>query len=98
MTPPPTPNTAENLQVASLQASSLQSSSLQISKRAPAGLDGTSGRAACQHCGGSGMLRLGGQRYRTCLECLGQGQLQRPPLGTLYVPRISVAVAVSGAR
>ena len=28
----------------------------------------------CPHCGGSGILRLGGQRYRTCLPCLGQGQ------------------------
>lgn len=28
----------------------------------------------CPHCGGSGTLRLGGQRYRTCLPCLGQGQ------------------------
>lgn len=29
---------------------------------------------ACPHCGGSGVLRYGGQRYRTCLPCLGQGQ------------------------
>lgn len=29
----------------------------------------------CFHCGGSGMLRLGDQRYRTCLDCLGRGQL-----------------------
>jgi hypothetical protein len=92
MTPSHSPGSAGNPQVASLQASSLQ-----ISKRTPAGVDGTSGRAACQHCGGSGMLRLGDQRYRTCLECLGQGQLLHPPLGTLYVPRISVAAAVSGA-
>lgn len=28
----------------------------------------------CPHCGGSGTLRLGGQRYRTCLPCLGQGR------------------------
>jgi DnaJ-class molecular chaperone len=30
----------------------------------------------CPHCGGSGTLRLADQRYRTCLECLGRGQLQ----------------------
>ena len=30
--------------------------------------------SVCPHCGGSGTLRLGGQRYRTCLPCLGQGQ------------------------
>ncbi len=29
----------------------------------------------CFHCGGSGVLRLGGHRFRTCLECLGQGEL-----------------------
>lgn len=28
----------------------------------------------CRTCGGSGMLRLGDQRYRTCLDCLGQGR------------------------
>ena len=28
---------------------------------------------SCHKCGGSGMLRLSDQRYRTCLECLGQG-------------------------
>ena len=27
----------------------------------------------CCTCGGSGMLRLGDQRFRTCLDCLGQG-------------------------
>jgi hypothetical protein len=30
--------------------------------------------SVCPHCGGSGTLRLSGQRYRTCLPCLGQGQ------------------------
>jgi hypothetical protein len=32
----------------------------------------------CPRCGGSGVLRLDGQRFRTCLHCLGQGQM--PPL------------------
>lgn len=27
----------------------------------------------CPQCGGSGQLRLGDQRFRTCLNCLGQG-------------------------
>ena len=49
----------------------------------------------CHHCGGSGMLRLDDQRYRTCLDCLGQGQLLTPAAGTLFVPRISVAVSAS---
>ena len=32
---------------------------------------------SCPQCGGSGMLRLSDQRYRTCLECLGQGKVSR---------------------
>ena len=58
---------------------------------------GASGAEACNRCGGSGKLRLGDQRYRTCLECLGQGQLLRPASNTLFVPRISVAASASAA-
>ena len=32
-------------------------------------------RDVCLRCGGSGKLRLGDQRFRTCLDCLGQGHL-----------------------
>ena len=32
----------------------------------------------CSHCGGSGVLRLGGCSFRTCLDCLGQGSLVDP--------------------
>jgi DnaJ-class molecular chaperone len=32
----------------------------------------------CGHCGGSGVLRMGGHRFRTCLDCLGQGSLPNP--------------------
>ena len=32
-----------------------------------------SGTLCCQ-CGGSGVLRLDGQRYRTCMDCVGQGR------------------------
>ncbi|MEY3749980.1 MAG: hypothetical protein RLZZ631_1551 [Cyanobacteriota bacterium] len=28
----------------------------------------------CSSCGGSGVLRTDSAAYRTCLECLGQGQ------------------------
>lgn len=28
----------------------------------------------CSRCGGSGMLRLDDQRYRTCMDCLGRGR------------------------
>ncbi|MEI7666642.1 MAG: hypothetical protein WCI65_11410 [Synechococcaceae cyanobacterium ELA263] len=60
-------------------------------------LGGSGGVPACSRCGGSGMLRLGDQRYRTCLECLGRGQLLQPSLDTLFVPRISVAASASVA-
>jgi len=29
----------------------------------------------CPFCGGSGVLRMSDQRFRTCLDCLGQGHL-----------------------
>ena len=32
-------------------------------------------RRSCKQCGGSGMLRLDDKRYRTCLDCLGQGKV-----------------------
>jgi hypothetical protein len=31
----------------------------------------------CTCCGGSGVLRVDSSAYRTCLECLGQGQKPR---------------------
>ena len=31
--------------------------------------------STCTICGGSGIQRVSGQRFRTCLACLGQGQL-----------------------
>ncbi|MCP9840749.1 hypothetical protein KBY93_08890 [Synechococcus sp. J7-Johnson] len=33
------------------------------------------GLKRCSHCGGSGVLRMGSNSFRTCLECLGQGSL-----------------------
>ena len=36
----------------------------------------------CRICGGSGMQRVSNQRFRTCLACLGQGDLaEMHPLG-----------------
>jgi DnaJ-class molecular chaperone len=46
------------------------------------------GTQICQRCGGSGMLRLGDQSFRTCLECLGQGRL----------PSLSAATTTAGLR
>jgi len=42
---------------------------------APTSLAGHAHSEACPRCGGSGMLRLDDQRFRTCLDCLGQGRL-----------------------
>jgi len=50
----------------------------------------------CQHCGGSGILRMGDQQFRTCLECLGQGQLNRTVQQELLFP--SFGLRVSAAR
>jgi hypothetical protein len=50
----------------------------------------------CPHCGGSGILRMGDQQFRTCLECLGQGQLSRTVQQELLLP--SLGLRVSAAR
>ena len=31
--------------------------------------------STCTICGGSGIQRVSGQRFRTCMACLGQGQI-----------------------
>ena len=41
----------------------------------PLQLSSQANSCRCQQCGGSGMLRLDDQRYRTCLDCLGQGKV-----------------------
>ncbi|MFM7548906.1 MAG: hypothetical protein ACKO7Z_05100 [Cyanobacteriota bacterium] len=49
----------------------------------------------CRTCGGSGMLRLGDQRYRTCLDCLGQGL--NPGLSPGRSPASSAADLLQGS-
>ena len=50
---------------------------------------------SCPRCGGSGILRLGDHRYRTCLDCLGVGKL---PVGAPpSPPRCSLSAAPSAA-
>jgi hypothetical protein len=43
-----------------------------------------------------GILRMGDQQFRTCLECLGQGQLNRTVQQELLFP--SLGLRVSAAR
>ena len=69
-----------------------------VPSSSPPDAGGVSAPAApCPQCGGSGTLRLDDHRYRTCLDCLGQGQQLRASSGTLFVPRVSVAASVSAA-
>jgi hypothetical protein len=59
----------------------------------------------CSCCGGSGKLRLGEQRFRTCLNCLGQGRLPAVPAATTVAEvlqldsrRVSAAASSAAAR
>ena len=47
----------------------------------------------CPQCGGSGILRLADQRYRTCLDCLGQGQVMQAD----WVSKAAMAISVSAS-
>lgn len=55
----------------------------QAQRRSPQVQDGVQ---TCQCCGGSGMLRLGDQSFRTCLDCLGQGRLPGREADTTMAP------------
>lgn len=52
----------------------------------------------CQRCGGSGMLRLGDQSFRTCLECLGQGRLNGFTAATTRVATTTAATTMAALR
>lgn len=52
----------------------------------------------CPQCGGSGTLRMGDQQFRTCLDCLGQGQLPSSVQHELLFPSFSAAVSAAHAR
>jgi DnaJ-class molecular chaperone len=62
-------------------------------------------REVCPSCGGSGMLRLGDQRFRTCLDCLGQGHVPAVAAATTVAEvlqldsrRVSAAASSAAAR
>jgi hypothetical protein len=57
-----------------------------------------SSATCCPRCGGSGLLRQGDRRYRTCLDCLGQGRLLPGESESLKFGGLSVPVSVSAAR
>jgi hypothetical protein len=56
------------------------------------------GPLTCPHCGGSGILRMGDQQFRTCLDCLGQGQLATMVQQELRFPGGAFRPSVSHAR
>jgi DnaJ-class molecular chaperone len=57
-------------------------------------------QTTCSCCGGSGVLRTETDGYRTCLECLGQGQ--KPRFETVFVLSeplpAGLSASTSGAR
>jgi hypothetical protein len=57
----------------------------------------SSGRSRCFQCGGSGLLRVDDQRFRTCLDCLGQGR-SLPLTGDDLFFRVVSGASVSAAR
>lgn len=57
-----------------------------------------SGPLTCPHCGGSGILRMGDQQFRTCLDCLGQGQLAAMVQQELSFPGGAFRPSVAHAR
>ena len=54
----------------------------------PAQINGAaSGPRPCPSCGGSGVLRLTSMRFRTCLDCAGQGLLPVVPASSAFEPQ-----------
>jgi DnaJ-class molecular chaperone len=70
----------------------LQRASQSPASQAP---DSHSPACRCPQCGGSGILRLADQRYRTCLDCLGQGQVLQAELQRQ--PAMAISVSASSA-
>jgi|GEM_PF-1929189 hypothetical protein len=57
----------------------------------PAALTGS---RKCQTCGGSGVLRLTALRFRTCLDCAGQGMLPVVPARSSFEPQPQLVPAL----
>ena len=52
------------------------------------------GSRKCQSCGGSGVLRLNALRFRTCLDCAGQGMLPVVPAASSFEPQPQLGPAL----
>jgi hypothetical protein len=53
-----------------------------------------SGQSRCPSCGGSGVLRLSSRRFRTCLDCAGQGVLPVLPARSSFKPQPQLGQAL----
>ena len=53
-----------------------------------------SGPRRCPTCGGSGVLRLTAMRFRTCLDCAGQGLLPVVPASSAFEPQAQLGEAL----
>ena len=53
-----------------------------------------SGPRRCPTCGGSGVLRLTAMRFRTCLDCAGQGLLPVVPARSAFEPQAQLGEAL----
>ena len=58
------------------------------------GPEALSGPRRCPTCGGSGVLRLTAMRFRTCLDCAGQGLLPVVPASSAFEPQAQLGEAL----
>ena len=52
----------------------------------------------CSSCGGSGIQRINDKRFRTCLDCLGQGELINSENQELGMPLPALGLQHSTVR
>ncbi len=52
----------------------------------------------CRSCGGSGIQRINDKRFRTCLDCLGQGEPIKSQNQDLGIPLPALGLQHSTAR
>ena len=52
----------------------------------------------CRSCGGSGIQRINDKRFRTCLDCLGQGEPIKSQNQKLGMPLPTLELQHSSAR
>ena len=61
-------------------------------------LEMTTGTMTCRSCGGSGIQRINDKRFRTCLDCLGQGEPMKSQNQKLDMSLPAIGVQQSKVR